>query len=70
MNNSQSNMLAIDDAVEYITIHSDRTEMGVDEVVVPIDGGMTVRDLIADVLEECEISLAREIGRASCRERV
>ena len=59
MNNSQSNMLAIDDAVEYITIHSDRTEMGVDEVVVPIDGGMTVRDLIADVLEECEISLAR-----------
>lgn len=58
-NNSQSNMLAIDDAEEFITIHGDRSELGVDEVVVPIDGGITVRDLIADVLEECEISLAR-----------
>lgn len=66
MNSSQSNMLAIDDAEEYITIHGDRVDLGADEVVVPIDGGMTVRDLIADVLEECEISLARVDDYALC----
>lgn len=52
-------MLAIDDAEEFITIHGDRNDIGVDEVIIPIDGSMTVRDLVADVLEECEISLAR-----------
>ena len=59
LTSSVSNMLAIDNTEEYITIHGDRTDIGVDEVAIPIDGSITVRDLIADVLEECEISLAR-----------
>lgn len=59
MSSSVSNMLAIDDAKEYITIHGDRSDIGTDHVAIPIDGAMTVRDIVADVLEECEISLAR-----------
>lgn len=59
MTNSASNMLAIDNTEEFITIHGDRVDIGMDELSIPIDGSMTVRDLIADVLEECDISLAR-----------
>lgn len=57
--NAMSNMLAIDDTEEFVTVHGDRHELGADEVVIPIDGGMTVRDIITDVLDECEISLAK-----------
>lgn len=66
MSNSMSNMLSIDDAEEFITIHGDRSELGVDEVVIPIDGSMTVRDIITDVLEECEVSLARNDDFCLC----
>lgn len=59
VSNSMSNMLAIDNTEEFITIHGDRMDLGVDEVVIPIDGAMTVRDIITDILDECDISLTK-----------
>ncbi|XP_067928285.1 ras-associating and dilute domain-containing protein-like isoform X2 [Watersipora subatra] len=66
MSSSASNMLAIDDTEEFITIHSDGANLGLSEIAVPIDGSMTVRDVIADVLEECSVSLARVDDYSLC----
>lgn len=57
--NTVSNMLAIDGSEEFVTIHGDSADIGREKVVIPIDGSMTATDLIADTLDECNISLSR-----------